>query len=88
MWSYNSVIHSIIGKAASAAPAAAAMLLLSIIQKPLPVMPVIYEGMMGWDDDWSSRGGKQSGFRPLGRRRVQCVVSFRPVIKDEDERQV
>ena len=45
MWSYNSVIHSIIGKAASAAPAAAAMLLLSIIQKPLPVMPVIYEGM-------------------------------------------
>ena len=43
MWSYNSVIHSIIGKAASAA--AAAMLLLSIIQKPLPVMPVIYEGM-------------------------------------------
>ena len=87
MWSYNSVIHSIIGKAASAA----AMLLLSIIQKPLPVMPVIYEGMMGmmgWDDDWSSRGGKQSGFRPLGRRRVQCVVSFRPVVKDEDERQV
>ena len=86
MWSYNSVIHSIIGKAAAST---AAMLLLGIT--PLPEAPVIYEGPMGRDDRsegeantkesvlWEEEGSNAS---LSGRSKTRTNDKYRVVYSD------